>query len=160
PVDPQAQAAQRPDHEVGIAAAQRATDGRRALAQRREHQRAVGLRFRAGNGHRCVHRGWRDGCRPCAHRSIISCPGRVMLLCHHGVMCGRFAVTPDPALLAEKIKAIDEATDASKGASNAPNYNVAPTTTVATVVTRHSEPEDDPTRRVRLMRWGLIPPWV
>ena len=79
-----------------------------------------------------------------------------MLLCHHGVMCGRFAVTTDPALLAEKIKAIDEATSASQ----APNYNVAPTTTVATVVTRHSEPDDDPTRRVRLMRWGLIPPWV
>ena len=30
-----------------------------------------------------------------------------------GVMCGRFAVTTDPALLAEKIKAIDEATGAS-----------------------------------------------
>ena len=71
-------------------------------------------------------------------------------------MCGRFAVTTDPALLAEKIKAIDEAI----GASNAPNYNVAPTNPVATVVTRHSEPDDDPTRRVRLMRWGLIPPWV
>jgi putative SOS response-associated peptidase YedK len=34
------------------------------------------------------------------------------------------------------------------------------------VVTRHSHPandpdhRDDPTRRVRLMRWGLIPPWV
>jgi putative SOS response-associated peptidase YedK len=74
-------------------------------------------------------------------------------------MCGRFAVTTDPALLAEKIKAIDEATGAAKDAP-APNYNVAPTATVATVVTRHAEPEDDPTRRVRLMRWGLIPPWV
>ena len=73
-------------------------------------------------------------------------------------MCGRFAVTTDPARLAEKIKAIDEAT----GADNAgqPNYNVAPTTTVATVVTRHSEPDDKATRRVRLMRWGLLPPWV
>ena len=27
-----------------------------------------------------------------------------------GCMCGRFAVTTDPALLAEKIKAIDEST--------------------------------------------------
>ena len=42
----------------------------------------------------------------------------------------------------------------------APNYNVAPTATIATVVTRHTEPDDDPTRRVRLMRWGLIPPWA
>jgi putative SOS response-associated peptidase YedK len=76
-----------------------------------------------------------------------------------GVMCGRFAVTTDPALLAEKIKAIDEATGATPDAG-APNYNVAPTATIATVVTRHTEPEDDPTRRVRLMRWGLIPPWA
>lgn len=74
-------------------------------------------------------------------------------------MCGRFAVTTDPALLAEKIKAIDEATGAESGAG-APNYNVAPTATIATVVTRHSEPDDEPTRRVRLMRWGLVPPWA
>lgn len=75
-----------------------------------------------------------------------------------GVMCGRFAVTTDPALLAEKIKAIDEATG-TDGAS-APNYNVAPTNMIATVVSRHSEPDDEVTRRVRLMRWGLVPSWV
>ncbi|MCV7099626.1 SOS response-associated peptidase [Mycobacterium palustre] len=74
-------------------------------------------------------------------------------------MCGRFAVTTDPALLAQKIKAIDEATGTAPNAE-APNYNVAPTTTIATVVSRHAEPEDEPTRRVRLMRWGLIPPWA
>jgi putative SOS response-associated peptidase YedK len=76
-----------------------------------------------------------------------------------GRMCGRFAVTTDPALLAQKIKAIDEATGTAPGAG-APNYNVAPTATIATVVTRHTEPDDDPTRRVRFMRWGLIPPWA
>ncbi|MCT7660958.1 SOS response-associated peptidase [Mycobacterium deserti] len=76
-------------------------------------------------------------------------------------MCGRFAVTTDPALLAEKIQAIDESTAASGGkASPAPNYNVAPTTTISTVVKRHTEPEDESTRRVRLMRWGLVPPWA
>ncbi|HET7073965.1 MAG TPA: SOS response-associated peptidase family protein, partial [Mycobacterium sp.] len=72
-------------------------------------------------------------------------------------MCGRFAVTTDPALLAQKIKAIDEATAPKADApdyAESPNYNVAPTTTIATVVTRHSEPDDQPTRRVRLMRWG------
>jgi putative SOS response-associated peptidase YedK len=74
-------------------------------------------------------------------------------------MCGRFAVTTDPALLAQKIKAIDEASGTSERAAE-PNYNVAPTASIATVVSRHSEPEDEPTRRVRLMRWGLIPPWV
>ncbi|MGZ5365145.1 MAG: SOS response-associated peptidase [Mycobacterium sp.] len=77
-------------------------------------------------------------------------------------MCGRFAVTTDPALLAEKIKAIDETTAATKeGATeNGANYNVAPTTTISSVVKRHSEPEDESTRRVRSMRWGLIPPWA
>ena len=72
-------------------------------------------------------------------------------------MCGRFAVTTDPALLAEKIQALDEATAKD---SPAPNYNVAPTTTVSTVVKRHAEPDDESTRRVRLMRWGLIPMWA
>ncbi len=77
-------------------------------------------------------------------------------------MCGRFAVTTDPALLAEKIHAIDEATAAAGEGSvlHGPNYNVAPTATVAAVVSRHDQPDDTPTRRVRLMRWGLVPPWV
>jgi putative SOS response-associated peptidase YedK len=86
-------------------------------------------------------------------------------------MCGRFAVTTDPALLAEKIQAIDEATSKDTGGlersdsgesrrPGQPNFNVAPTTTITTVVRRHAEPEDDPTRRVRSMRWGLIPPWA
>jgi putative SOS response-associated peptidase YedK len=76
-----------------------------------------------------------------------------------GFMCGRFAVTTDPALLAEKIKAIDEATSAQKD-TGGPNYNVAPTTTISTVVKRHTEPDDESTRRIRLMRWGLVPPWA
>ncbi|MBV8347501.1 MAG: SOS response-associated peptidase [Mycolicibacterium sp.] len=74
-------------------------------------------------------------------------------------MCGRFAVTTDPALLAQKIQAIDEATTAAKDAA-APNFNVAPTANIATVVSRHSDPDDEPTRRLRLMRWGLVPPWA
>ncbi|ORX12024.1 hypothetical protein AWC31_36010 [Mycolicibacterium wolinskyi] len=78
-----------------------------------------------------------------------------------GSMCGRFAVTTDPALLAQKIQAIDETTSASgdKDVAGA-NYNVAPTTTISSVVKRHTEPDDESTRRVRSMRWGLIPPWV
>jgi putative SOS response-associated peptidase YedK len=76
-------------------------------------------------------------------------------------MCGRFAVTTDPALLAEKIKALDEATAAAEaGAKSGPNFNTAPTQTITSVVKRHSEPDDESTRRVRSMRWGLIPPWV
>ncbi|WP_264073127.1 SOS response-associated peptidase, partial [Mycolicibacter minnesotensis] len=80
-------------------------------------------------------------------------------------MCGRFAVTTDPALLAEKIQAIDESvasTSAQKEQkeTSSANYNVAPTTTISSVVKRHSEPDDAATRRVRSMRWGLVPPWA
>jgi putative SOS response-associated peptidase YedK len=78
-------------------------------------------------------------------------------------MCGRFAVTTDPALLAEKIQAIDESTASTAATTKdtpGPNYNVAPTTTITTVVKRHTEPDDESTRRVRLMRWGLVPPWA
>jgi putative SOS response-associated peptidase YedK len=76
-------------------------------------------------------------------------------------MCGRFAVTTDPALLAAKIKAIDESTAVADGDGvSAPNFNVAPTTTITSVVKRHAEPDDESARRVRRMRWGLVPPWA
>lgn len=78
-------------------------------------------------------------------------------------------MTTDPALLAEKIKALDETVEAVK--DGGPNFNVAPTTTISTVVRRHDhsspslrspqgEPDGEATRRLRSMRWGLIPPWV
>ena len=80
------------------------------------------------------------------------------------VMCGRFAVTTDPALLAQKIEALNEVTAAPPDGAPAANYNVAPTTTITSVVRRHDhaadDPTDEPTRRLRSMRWGLIPPWV
>ena len=75
-------------------------------------------------------------------------------------MCGRFVVTTDPALLAERIDAVNEV---PADADTSPNYNVAPTNDIVTVVSRHAGPDnsgDIPTRRVRLMRWGLVPPWT
>lgn len=72
-------------------------------------------------------------------------------------MCGRFAITTDPALLAARIEAINEV---PADAAPSPNYNVAPTDGIATVVSRHTDPADEPTRRIRLMRWGLVPPWT
>ena len=85
-------------------------------------------------------------------------------------MCGRFAATTDQARLAQEIDALDETGDAGL---RPPNYNVAPTTDVAAVVARHDEPDrragaqrpgngddDRATRRIRVMRWGLLPPWV
>lgn len=70
-------------------------------------------------------------------------------------MCGRFAATTDPARLAVEIDAVDET-----GGGAAPNYNVAPTTDIAAVVAHHDDPDDAATRRLRLMRWGLLPSWV
>ncbi|MGW0037617.1 SOS response-associated peptidase [Gordonia sp. NPDC003376] len=105
-------------------------------------------------------------------------------------MCGRYAVTTDPAKLAAEIDAVNEvpapldpvgdgAADNKDGgdkaggdkaggdqvtAARSPgvNYNVAPTTSVMTVVKRHSpdHPDDDPLLRVRAMRWGLVPSWA
>ncbi|OZC31431.1 SOS response-associated peptidase [Gordonia polyisoprenivorans] len=82
-------------------------------------------------------------------------------------MCGRYAVTTDPAKLAAEIDAVNEVPvplDAAAGTpgSPGPNYNVAPTTTVMTVVKRHDhdDPDDDPQLRVRAMRWGLVPAWA
>lgn len=65
------------------------------------------------------------------------------------VMCGRFAVTTDPARLAERIDAVDETTGALS-----PDYNIAPSAQIATVV------RADERRRIRRMRWGLTPPWA
>lgn len=73
-------------------------------------------------------------------------------------MCGRYATTTNPATLAVELDAIDETDD--KGFD--PNYNVAPTNRVLTVVERHDRdhPEDPAALRVRAMRWGLIPTWT
>jgi putative SOS response-associated peptidase YedK len=86
-------------------------------------------------------------------------------------MCGRFAVTTDPARLAVHLDALDETGAAG---IRPPNYNVAPSTDIAAVVARHDAahdrragaqrletgPEAPATRRIRLMRWGLLPPWA
>ena len=90
-------------------------------------------------------------------------------------MCGRYATTTDPGRLAVELDAIDETeTPRDRGGSGpatghdaedrAPgvNYNVAPTTRIVTVVDRHTRehPDDTPGRRIRRMRWGLIPHWT
>ncbi|MGX6508040.1 SOS response-associated peptidase [Rhodococcus sp. SJ-2] len=70
-------------------------------------------------------------------------------------MCGRYAITADPTMLATELDAIAETGDAEI----VPEYNVAPTTGVLTVVARHDrdDPESPARRRIRRMRWGLVP---
>lgn len=94
-------------------------------------------------------------------------------------MCGRYATTTDPGRLAVELDAIDETESTSSeiragstpatesGAAGPdrrpwPNYNVAPTTQVLTVVDRHDHDDraDTVHRRIRRMRWGLIPHWT
>ena len=77
-------------------------------------------------------------------------------------MCGRYASIKAPAELAEEFQAVDAVGEHAPG----PDYNVAPTKQVITVVERHprdeeSAPDGDGTvRRLRVMRWGLVPSWA
>ncbi|MFD9735545.1 SOS response-associated peptidase [Umezawaea sp. NPDC059074] len=77
-------------------------------------------------------------------------------------MCGRYASTKDPALLAAEFDAVD----ATEGDAPGPDYNVAPTKSVLAVVQRHprdesGEPDPSVTERsLRVMRWGLVPHWA
>ncbi|QCQ93930.1 SOS response-associated peptidase [Rhodococcus sp. SGAir0479] len=76
-------------------------------------------------------------------------------------MCGRYATTADPATLAVELDAVNE-TGEPGGPDAAADYNVAPTTPVLTVVARHDggDPESPVTRRIRRMRWGLVPSYA
>jgi putative SOS response-associated peptidase YedK len=66
--------------------------------------------------------------------------------------------------LAAELDAIDETdpTEQLLDVEAGPNYNVAPTTRVLAVVDRHDRdnPDSPATRRVRRMRWGLVPHWT
>ncbi|GAA2348911.1 SOS response-associated peptidase [Saccharopolyspora halophila] len=77
-------------------------------------------------------------------------------------MCGRYASTKDPGKLAAEFAALD----ATGGAAPGADFNVAPTKRVLTVVQRHPRDEEGAAdlerteRSVRVMRWGLVPPWA
>ncbi|NLG54729.1 MAG: SOS response-associated peptidase [Rhodococcus sp.] len=70
-------------------------------------------------------------------------------------MCGRYATVTDPAVLAAEIDALDETGDGSGAPdTHVPRYNVAPTMAVPVVATGRG------VRRIRRMRWGLVPTWA
>ncbi|MGH3685009.1 MAG: SOS response-associated peptidase [Pseudonocardiaceae bacterium] len=77
-------------------------------------------------------------------------------------MCGRYASTRNSATLAVEFDALD----GTDGAAPRARHNVAPTTPVCSVVTRHPRdaqgvPDPDCTvRSIRVMRWGLVPHWA
>lgn len=65
-------------------------------------------------------------------------------------MCGRFASTSPPEVLASYFGA-QAALDLEE---SAPDYNVAPTRDVATIRVREDE------RHLDFVRWGLVPRWA
>ena len=87
-------------------------------------------------------------------------------------MCGRYASIENPATLAVEFDAIDATADGIGGSTGGaagppePDYNVAPTKPVFSVVARHprtaeGSPDPDRTERsIRVMRWGLVPHWA
>lgn len=64
-----------------------------------------------------------------------------------GQMCGRFSLTAPPS----EVRAHFDFEDAP---NFPPRYNIAPTQPIGVVRLENGE------RRFRLVRWGLIPPWV
>lgn len=78
-------------------------------------------------------------------------------------MCGRYAVTKDPATLAIEFAAAD----ATAGELDVAHYNIAPSQHVPVVVSRHPRdaagntlPDEPIVRSLRTMRWGLVPFWA
>jgi putative SOS response-associated peptidase YedK len=70
-------------------------------------------------------------------------------------LCGRYASTKDPALLAAEFDAVDRSGEGAPG----PDYNIAPTKDVFAVVERKPDGAE-PERSVRVLRWGFVPPWA
>ena len=63
-------------------------------------------------------------------------------------MCGRYTLATPVGALAETLGVTSPLPEI------APSYNIAPTQEVAAVLT------DDGTRRLEMLRWGLIPSWA
>ncbi|MGX7679325.1 SOS response-associated peptidase [Jatrophihabitans sp. DSM 45814] len=80
-------------------------------------------------------------------------------------MCGRYVSTKSTADLLDEFDAVEVAE--SDDPVIVPDYNVAPTTSVRTILTRlprgiesRSESAVDPVRQLRAARWGLVPSWA
>jgi putative SOS response-associated peptidase YedK len=81
-------------------------------------------------------------------------------------MCGRYAASAHPDDLVEEfeVDANDEAVvlEPDLKAQFRPKFNTAPTDLAPVVLTRtpRGEPDAAPVRQLRLLRWGLVPPWA
>jgi putative SOS response-associated peptidase YedK len=70
-------------------------------------------------------------------------------------MCGRFVSTTTPQQVADEFHV--ERVDVEE---HRPDFNVAPRSQVYGIRDRLRDGEDDPTRVLSLLRWGLVPSWA
>ncbi|WP_462417509.1 SOS response-associated peptidase [Kytococcus sp. Marseille-QA3725] len=86
-------------------------------------------------------------------------------------MCGRYAASASPDALVEEFEVEVDGTatpgaPVMKGeqqpAPGRPDWNVAPSKQVPVVLTRSPKWQEDaaPQRQLRLLSWGLVPPWA
>ena len=74
-------------------------------------------------------------------------------------MCGRYAASADIDNLVEEFE-VDMVSERAGEEPLPPDYNVAPTKQVYAVLERVSKTDDEVTRRLAQMRWGLVPSWA
>jgi putative SOS response-associated peptidase YedK len=79
-------------------------------------------------------------------------------VCH---MCGRYASAKNADALVEEFEVEESLVDKPLN----PDYNVAPTKQVYSVITREKHDDDSPadheaTRQLRVVKWGLVPSWA
>src|SRR5207249_1994860 len=76
-----------------------------------------------------------------------------------GDMCGRYVLRQDPAALADQLGIVQPMLGETL-ADYQPDYNVAPTKPVLAALERKHKDGTVDDRRLREVRWGLIPSWA
>jgi len=83
-------------------------------------------------------------------------------------MCGRYAASADPDELIEIFEVDHDATADPRRSllktpqqppAGRPDYNVAPSKAAPVVVHRPAREDREQSRQLRLLSWGLVPPW-
>jgi putative SOS response-associated peptidase YedK len=74
-------------------------------------------------------------------------------------MCGRYAASADIDDLVEEFE-VDMVSERAGEEPLPPDFNVAPTKQVYAVLERVSKEDEQVTRRLAQMRWGLVPSWA
>ena len=75
-------------------------------------------------------------------------------------MCGRFVSARKRLELLEEFGVERDRVAASPDPEPGPDYNVAPTKRIYAVVERPAREDQPQARELRVVRWGLVPPWA